>query len=177
MPIHNGGRKCGTMNQERYNKMSRWVRDKKYRYNIFFLLYKLMPILVVSSYGGMILFAIFKMEREPIIRIIAVPAVTFLIVTVFRKLINEKRPYEVYAIQPLIHKEKQGESFPSRHMVSVTIITMAGWYMNVWLGIWLTLLSIIVGILRPIAGVHFVRDIVGAVCLSVSIGIVGFYII
>lgn len=172
----NDGRKRGTMNQDRYNGISRWVRDKKYRYKTFLLLYRLIPALVIISYGAMILYAIFKMEREQLVRIIVVPAITFLIVTLFRKLINEKRPYEVYAIQPLIHKEKQGESFPSRHMVSVTIIAMAGWYMNIWLGIWLTFLTVIVGILRPIAGVHFIRDIIGAVCLSVIIGIVGFYL-
>ncbi len=165
------------MNQNRYNQISNWIREKTYRYKVFVGLYKTVPFLVMVMYGIMILYGVFRMERSQCIRIIAVPAVTFLTVTVFRKLINEKRPYEVLEIQPLIYKSKQGESFPSRHMVSVTIIAIAGLYVNILLGLWLIILSVIVGILRPVAGVHFVKDIVGAVCLSLVMGIIGFYII
>lgn len=165
------------MYQDRYNKISSWIREKSYRYRLFVILYKTIPLLVMAAYGIMILYGIYTLNKNQWIRIIAVPAVTFLVVTVFRKLINEKRPYEVFEIQPLIHKSKQGESFPSRHMVSAVIIAMTGFYMNRMLGIWLILLSAIIGILRPAAGVHYVRDIVGGFFFALIMGAIGFYII
>lgn len=165
------------MYRDRYNKLSGWIRRKPYRYKLFLILYKTLPLLVMGTYGVMIFYGIYKLNREQWIRIIAVPAVTFLVVTVFRKLINEKRPYEAYDIQPLVYKSKQGESFPSRHMVSVVIIAMAGLYMNRLLGILLLLVSVLIGILRPAAGVHYVRDILGGFLFSLIMGIIGFYII
>ena len=38
---------------------------------------------------------------------IFIPAICFLIVTIFRKLINKQRPYEKLPIQSLIKKEKK----------------------------------------------------------------------
>ncbi len=76
------------MYRDRYNKLSGWIRRKPYRYKLFLILYKTLPLLVMGTYGVMIFYGIYKLNREQWIRIIAVPAVTFLVVTVFRKLIN-----------------------------------------------------------------------------------------
>ena len=62
-------------------------------------------------------------------------------------------------------------------MVSAVIIAMTGFYMNRMLGIWLILLSVVIGILRPAAGVHYVRDIVGGFFFALIMGAIGFYII
>lgn len=166
-----------SVNQDRYNEISTWIRNKKYRYGIFTILYKAVPLLVTVTYGIMIVYAALYLKLNQCIRILVVPSVTFIIVTIFRKLIDEKRPYEVLDINPLVHKNKQGESFPSRHMVSVTIIAMAGLYINFILGIWLFALCMLVGILRPIAGVHYIKDILGAVCLAIVMGVIGFYML
>lgn len=53
---------------------------------------------------------------------IAVPAVSFILVSVFRAKLNARRPYEVYQFQPLIPKDKCGNSFPSRHVFSIFVI-------------------------------------------------------
>ena len=57
------------------------------------------------------------------------------------------------------------------------IIAMAGFYMSRLLGSLLMLVSVLVGILRPAAGVHYVRDILGGFFFSLIVGIIGFYII
>ena len=54
---------------------------------------------------------------------------------------------------------------------------MAGFYMSRLLGSLLMLVSVLVGILRPAAGVHYVRDILGGFFFSLIVGIIGFYII
>ena len=165
------------MYRDRYDKLRGWIQKEPYRYKLFMILYKTLPLLVMGTYAVMIIYGIFNLNREQCFRIIAVPAFAFLTVTIFRKLINEKRPYEVYDIRPLVYKSKQGESFPSRHMVSVVIIAMAGFYMSRLLGSLLMLVSVLVGILRPAAGVHYVRDILGGFFFSLIVCIIGFYII
>lgn len=161
---------------ENYNKISDFIRQRPLLYRIFVIIYKLLPVLVIGTYVLMLLYGIFHLEPGVLLRCILVPAVTFLFTTIFRKIINEKRPYEVYDIQPLIPKNKKGESFPSRHMVSVTIIALTGWYLHPLLGIWLTLLTLLVGVMRPLAGVHYIHDVIGAAALSIICGIIGFFI-
>lgn len=47
---------------------------------------------------------------------VLVPAVSFVVVTLFRKIVNEPRPYEKYDLPPVIDKDAGGKSFPSRHV-------------------------------------------------------------
>ena len=161
---------------QHYDKISGYIRERTALYKTFVICYKSLPILVIGTYVCMVLYGVFRLNFDVLLRIILVPAVTFLFTTIFRKLINEKRPYEVHDIQPLIPKAKKGESFPSRHMVSVTIIAMTGWYLHPVLGIWLTILTLLVGIMRPLAGVHYIHDVIGAAILSIVCGLIGFFL-
>lgn len=160
---------------QHYDKISDYIRQRPILNRLFLVVYKALPILVVATYSIMIIYGILQLRPASFLRLILVPAGTFLITTLFRKIINEKRPYELYNIQPLIPKQKKGESFPSRHMVSVTIIAMAGWYLHPLLGIWLTILTVIVGIMRPLAGVHYIHDVLGAAIISIILGWIGFF--
>ena len=54
-----------------------------------------------------------------------VPATGFVILSLFRKKINHSRPYETWNISPLLDKDSSGQSMPSRHVFSATIISMA----------------------------------------------------
>ena len=51
-----------------------------------------------------------------------VPAVTFALVTVLRAALDWPRPYAAHDIDPILVKERQGKSFPSRHVSSAVII-------------------------------------------------------
>lgn len=110
-------------------------------------------------------------------RIILVPLTGFVAVSLIRKLFNIKRPYVRYNIEPLINKEKKGESFPSRHTFSIGIIAMVCMYTNVWLGIAMLLLSVILALSRVLAGVHYIKDVVAALVLAVIWGVAGMVLI
>lgn len=60
-------------------------------------------------------------------KLILTPLTSFIVVSFFRKCIDAKRPYVKYNITPLVKKEKKGESMPSRHVFSITIIACAGY--------------------------------------------------
>ena len=48
----------------------------------------------------------------------------FFLLSLGRSLYNRPRPYQTWAIQPLIKKDSLGKSFPSRHVFSATVIAM-----------------------------------------------------
>ena len=58
----------------------------------------------------------------------------FFLLSLGRSLYNRPRPYQTWAIQPLIKKDSLGKSFPSRHVFSATVIAMLALMLNPWLG-------------------------------------------
>ena len=54
-----------------------------------------------------------------------IPASGFVILSFLRKKINAPRPYEEWDIKPLLDRDSPGQSMPSRHVFSATIISMA----------------------------------------------------
>ena len=83
-----------------------------------------------------------------------------------KKQYNESaRPYEKFPINPLILRQKTGDSLPSRHVFSATVIAMCGLRLNLILGVILLVLAVASAITRVIGGVHFPRDVViGFIC-------------
>jgi membrane-associated phospholipid phosphatase len=166
------------LNEERYAKISNWFHDNKKRMKILNILYKGLPTVTMVEYAVLVIFEIFqgKDKMEEIIRVIIVPLITFGICTAARKVVNEKRPYEAMNITPLIKKDKKGQSFPSRHVLSATIIAMASMYVNVQLGIIMMLISVAIAVIRPVAGVHYIRDVIGGLVMGIVCGVMGFYV-
>lgn len=107
-------------------------------------------------------------------RCVFVPAVSFLAVSGMRKLINAKRPLEVLHIRPILHKEKCGESFPSRHVFSIFVLAMTFYYVFVPGGIVLTLFGVLLAVARVIGGVHFPRDVLAGAAIGILCGALGF---
>jgi membrane-associated phospholipid phosphatase len=165
------------MNEKNYKIISDWFRKSKVRLKAFNIIYRLLPLVVVVAYCGIILYAFLCLKREEFIRIIIVPMVAFVLCTIVRYVINEERPYEALDINPLISKNKKRQSFPSRHVLSACIIAMSGLYVNVALGSALMMLSLIIAAIRPIAGVHYVRDVLAGLIMGIVCGIIGFWII
>lgn len=109
--------------------------------------------------------------------VLVVPAVAFAVCTVVRKLLNFPRPYDQPGFEPLMPKAMQGQSCPSRHAASVTIITLACWYVNPNLGAFLTVFAVLICVVRVVAGVHHPRDIYAGILLSLFIGFLGLWIL
>lgn len=96
---------------------------------------------------------------------IMVPAVGFVLLTLVRKWINQPRPYEAWEIVPLLDKDSSGNSMPSRHVFSATIISMACLHASLPAGLVLLFSSALLGLVRVLGGVHYPKDVlVGYAC-------------
>lgn len=105
------------------------------------------------------------------LRVLGVPAVSFLLVTVVRSSINRPRPYESHAIRPLLPRNKQGESLPSRHVFSSTVIAMTYLYLYPAWGMMFLLVSLLSALVRVLAGVHYPSDVLAGFVIGVGAGL------
>lgn len=97
-----------------------------------------------------------------------VPASGFVILSFLRKKINAPRPYEEWDIKPLLDRDSPGQSMPSRHVFSATIISMACLHASLYVGVILLVFSALLGLVRVLGGVHFPKDVVvGYICALV----------
>lgn len=97
-----------------------------------------------------------------------IPASGFVILSFLRKKINALRPYEVWEIVPLLDRDSPGQSMPSRHVFSATIISMACLHASLTMGMICLTLSAFLGLVRVLGGVHFPKDVVvGYICALV----------
>ncbi len=81
------------------------------------------------------------------------------------------RPFEELGIDPLFGQYATA-SFPSGHVAFLFPIALAAWKYNKKLGIWLIAATILMGISRVIAGVHWMTDIAA----GFLVGAIGFLV-
>lgn len=102
---------------------------------------------------------------EQVLMYVFIPASGFVILSFLRKKINAPRPYEEWDIKPLLDRDSPGQSMPSRHVFSATIISMACLHASLSVGSILLVFSALLGLVRVLAGVHFPKDVVvGYIC-------------
>ena len=97
---------------------------------------------------------------EQVLIYVFVPATGFVILSFLRKKINTPRPYEEWTIKPLLDRDSPGQSMPSRHVFSASIISMACLHASLSVGFILLVLSALLGLVRILGGVHFPKDVV-----------------
>lgn len=91
------------------------------------------------------------------------PMISFVLLSVFRSWYDAPRPYEVYDYEPILSKETKGNSFPSRHVFSIFVISTGITVLHSYLGSVLLILGFILAMCRYLGGVHFLKDVlVGA---------------
>lgn len=177
--------------ERRYRKISEWFLNCKPAYAILKFIYKYMAYMIAFAYILLVIMSLrgtFFSETTPIMlrnsgivvetdKFLLTPFTSFILVSVIRKCIDAKRPYEKYNIKPLFIKETKCESMPSRHVFSITIIAMCWLYVSVPVGIIMLLLVAIMSASRVLAGVHFVRDVVVGFAVGIICGIAGLWII
>ncbi len=94
-----------------------------------------------------------------------IPATGFVILSLLRKKINAPRPYEEWDIKPLLDRDSPGQSMPSRHVFSATIISMACLHASLPIGLVCLNFSALLGLVRVLGGVHYPKDVlVGYAC-------------
>ena len=107
---------------------------------------------------------------------ILVPALGFILLTLVRKWINQPRPYETWEIVPLLDKDSHGNSMPSRHVFSATIISVACLHASLPVGLVLLVLSAFLGFVRVLGGVHYPKDVLVGYACGLLLGILFFIV-
>jgi membrane-associated phospholipid phosphatase len=128
-------------------------------------MYLVYPLLLIHLF-------INKPDKLPIF--ILIPGLSFVLVSFGRHLLNAPRPYETWNITPLIPKDTKGHSFPSRHVFSASIISMAVLRLNPILGILFLVLSLVIAICRVIGGVHYPHDVAAGYLIGIICGLLLF---
>ena len=121
---------------------------------------------------GLLLIAIACTSSHALLSLIFVPAAGFAFVSWYRRKHNAPRPAAACNLVPLIKREGEGESFPSRHLFSAaTIATL--WLCRLPLvAVLLWVCAIGLGACRVFGGVHFVRDVVAGALLGLICGLI-----
>lgn len=101
---------------------------------------------------------------------IIIPGIAFVLLSLARKILNSPRPYEAWAIHPLIIKKSKGQSMPSRHVFSATVISVCILRENLFLGLLLLLLSALLALCRVLGGVHYPKDVIIGYLIGLAAG-------
>lgn len=166
------------MNGEQYRSLSEHFSETKARSTTIKALHDVLPFVMYIFYPLQLVCLGIRegFGSEIFLRFTLIPLVTLILVTVVRALINAQRPYEKYNYTPVVNKTTKGKSFPSRHTVSAFIIAMAFMYLDIKLGVIMLTVACIIGAVRVLSGVHFIRDVVSGAALGILIGVLGYFV-
>ncbi|MBI1813281.1 phosphatase PAP2 family protein [Candidatus Peregrinibacteria bacterium] len=138
-----------------------------------------MTFLVIFAANSLYLFVILaaviavgKMERGRRIQLLRIGIVslplTLIVARLAGYLYDDPRPFVLGNFTPLIaHAAENG--FPSDHTLLTSAIAFLVLAFEKKMGLWLLLLSAIVGLARIASGVHHVIDVVGAIAISAAV--------
>ncbi len=163
------------MKRETYQEMMEKTRANPKRVQRIKRVNQLLTGIVFFSYP-LFLCMLFLEKDAFLLRAIVVPAVSFAAVTVIRRLLNVPRPYEKFCVKPVLEKETQGKSFPSRHVFSVFMIAATVFVEHPDAGILLGALGLVLGVIRVAGGVHEPRDVIAGIAAAVLCAGIGYYL-
>ena len=155
--------------QEWYNHIAANIENKPFFLRLLRAFNRFMTVVMPIVYLTLLATTYFQegLGKQVLIYVF-VPATGFMILSLLRKKINAPRPYEEWTIKPLLDRDSPGQSMPSRHVFSATIISMACLHASLSVGVILLVLSALLGLVRVLGGVHFPKDVlVGYICALV----------
>jgi|WetSurMetagenome_2_1015567.scaffolds.fasta_scaffold286213_1 undecaprenyl-diphosphatase len=91
-----------------------------------------------------------------------------IIASLFHQFIERPRPFVALGFDPLaaVSEASRLASFPSGHMAFLFAIAFVLFYSNRRVGWWFIGLSLVNGIARIVAGVHYPNDVVGGILIA-----------
>lgn len=155
--------------QEWYDHVAGKIKNKSFLLSLLRAFNRLMTVVMPIVYLTLLVITYLQQGLgKQALMYVFVPASGFVILTLLRKKINAPRPYEVWGIVPLLDRDSPGQSMPSRHVFSATIISMACLHASLSVGLILLILSAILGLVRVLGGVHYPKDVlIGYICALV----------
>lgn len=170
------------MKKETYIKMTQPFRDNPELAKGIHIANKICTGVMYLAYPLLLVYLLFYARLSSYFsfkRALLVPAISFILLTIVRAWINRPRPYEKFELSPVIKKDTKGNSFPSRHVFSATIIAMTFLLMSPWswLGLLFLVLSITLAVVRVVSGVHYISDVVAGFCVAVLAAVLGYLVI
>lgn len=152
--------------QEWYDRMSANIENKPFLLSLLRTFNRFMTVVMPIVY--LTLLATTYLQEglgKQVLMYVFIPASGFVILSFLRKKINVPRPYEEWDIKPLLDRDSHGQSMPSRHVFSATIISMACLHASLTMGMICLTLSAFLGLVRVLGGVHYPKDVVvGYIC-------------
>ena len=131
-------------------------------------------VTVFSAVVFLLCFLFFlKESRAAALSYLAILGFPFLLVSLLRRLLDAKRPYQVYDFYQNPPKNKDGSSFPSRHAFSAFAIGTVCIFAYPVLGSALLLAGAGMCVCRVLLGVHFIRDVVAGAACGISCSLIG----
>ena len=152
--------------QEWYDHIAGNIENKPFLLSLLRTFNRFMTIVMPIVYLTLLATTYFQEGfGKQILIYVFIPASGFVILSFLRKKINAPRPYEVWEIVPLLDRDSPGQSMPSRHVFSASIISMACLHASLSVGVILLILSVFLGLVRVLGGVHYPKDVlVGYIC-------------
>lgn len=130
-------------------------------------------VVCLFAFGSVL---IFKKSASELLRFYVICGVPFVAVSIFRRLINSKRPYEIFDFYDMPNRKREGCSFPSRHVFSAFIIGVALLSHSIPLGVMSMVMGAFIAAIRVLLGVHFVRDVLAGALIGAMAGAIGIFI-
>ncbi len=132
----------------------------------------------MTAYAALVFYALFWLDFawQNLVCVLCLPAACLFAVSVLRRAIKRKRPYEE-KIVPLVEKDAQGNSFPSRHTACAFVIaTVALAYFPLAGGL-LYAVGVWIAFFRFLFGHHYPTDLLGGIVLGFLFGCPAFFLI
>ena len=152
--------------QEWYDHIAGNIENRPFLLSLLRTFNRFMTVVMPMIYLTLLAITYLQQELGKQVGIyLFIPASGFVILSFLRKKINTPRPYEEWTVKPLLDRDSPGQSMPSRHVFSATIISMACLHASLSVGVISLVLSALLGLVRVLGGVHFPKDVVvGYIC-------------
>lgn len=163
-----------TFYQKIYAGLSRPFRAKKGLLNACIFAEKGLVGVSSAAYLITVLYAFLAFEITPktLLAVLVCPAACLAAVSLLRKLIKRKRPYE-NGVESLVKKDAFGNSFPSRHTACACVIATTVLPYSPVAGGMLFAVSTWIAFFRFLFGHHYFTDLLFGALLGITFGAIG----
>ena len=165
------------MTKDTYIKITRPFRNNPTMARGIHIANKICTLTMYLAYPLLALYMFWQKDAS-VARVLIVPSNSFIILSVFRYMVNRPRPYEKFDMPPVIAKDTKGKSFPSRHVFSAMVIAMTFLLASPWswLGVIFVVVAVLLAMVRVLSGVHYPSDVIAGAAFAVVAAVLGYVV-